>query len=517
MPDVDMKPSPGTPDPAAGYVTNLDRQVFAIRGLPEEVVAVLFAYYSRSTDSLRDNLRRLLREVEVPLQPGACEEDEDSLRDARNKAQQFHEKWVVGYGHSSVAEHAVVHLAMEDVSILASKTVEDARLGSYTEKSTRYVVFDENRYYTPPVYDNGSDAALYAETCRFLLGTYARLVPKVIDKVKSLRPRTEKQTERGWETACKASACDILRYLLPTATRTNIGLTANARTLEHMIVKLLSHPLEECQDLGTAMKEEARKIVPTLIKYADQSGYLTETRSALESLADSTLRSVEPVRQYGQQSVRLLRMPSDPERDLAAAILYEHSHLDWQAISDHVSSLSPEQRQAILRETLEKAEDGGRRGNFDQPLRALEHLYYTFEVLIDFGAFRDIQRHRMATQTRQRLTPEWGYDTPPEIEELGLLDEYRTCMDRAAAAWRVLSVEHPEEAQYVLPLAYRVRALYTWNLRELHHFISLRSGKQGHRSYRRVAQEVWRCLHAVHPLLADFIRVDMKDYPLARA
>jgi thymidylate synthase ThyX len=178
--------------------------------------------------------------------------------------------------------------------------------------------------------------------------------------------------------------------------------------------------------------------------------------------------------------------------------------------------MSSDEREKIIHAALASPEDGGQRGKWDQPLRALEHLYYTFEILVDFGAFRDIQRHRMATQTRQRLTTAWGYSTPPEIAEFGLSDTFDECMERAAQAYDRIALEMPEEAQYVLPLAYRTRVLFTWNLRELHHFISLRSGKQGHAAYRRIAQDVWRALSAEHPLMAGFIRVDLNDYSLAR-
>jgi len=497
------------------YVTNLDRPVFALRNLPEEVVAVLFAYYSRSREGLRDNLLRLLEGGEVAVEGAACEDDDEAtLLAAREKAKAFHEKWVVGYGHSSVAEHAVVHLAIEEVSILASKVIEDARLASFTEKSTRYVVFDETKYYTPPALSEGPMADVYAGACRHLLGTYARLMDETVERVRERRPRGEKQTERGWNTACKAAACDVLRYILPASTRTNIGMTANARTLEHLLAKLASHPLEECRELSATLKEEARRVAPTLIKYADRNAYLAETPSALSAIAREEIPATggEP---DGPQ-VRLLSGPAEADIELVTALLYEHSLAPWCKVRERAAAMSPERRAGIVREAAASVEDGGRRGKFDQPIRALEHLYYTFEVLVDFGAFRDIQRHRMATQTRQRLSTAWGYSTPPEIAEFGLDAAFTECMERSAEAYETLAASHPEEAQYVLPLAWRMRVLFTWNLRELHHFISLRSGKQGHASYRRVAQDVWRALAARDPLMAEHIRVDMKDYGLAR-
>jgi thymidylate synthase ThyX len=489
----------------------MDRPVFALRGLPEEVVAVLFAYYSRSTGSLRQNLERLLADGDVAI-GAAPAESEDALSDAMEKARKFHEKWVVGYGHSSVAEHAVVHLALEDVSILASKVIEDARLASYTEKSTRYVVFNEDRYYTPSSLAEGPSAAIYREACRHLLGAYARLMPEAVEKVKARRPRGPKQTERGWETACKAAACDILRYLLPASTRTNIGLTVNARALEYLLTKMMSNPLEECRDLGVSMKAEAQRVAPTLIKYAEPNPYMVETRAALQAFTPWKAAHEAPL----ENAVRLVKAPQDPEADLAAALLYEYSDESWETLRCNCANWPSERREEVIRAALLAEENGGRRRRFDQPPRALEHLYYTFEITLDFGAFRDIQRHRMATQSRQRLTTAWGYATPPEIAEFGWLDIYEECMARAAEAYAAIAREQPEEAQYVVPLAYRMRVLFTWNLREIHHFVSLRSGKQGHAAYRKIAQDVWTELHRLHPLMAEYVRVDMNHYGLAR-
>jgi len=492
------------------FVTNLDRPVFALRNLPEEVVAVLFAYYSRSAEPLRENLRRLLEDGDIEAFAGGGCEDEDTLLNAREKARQFHEKWVVGYGHGSVAEHAVVHLALEDVSILASKVIEDARLASFTEKSTRYVVFDESRYHTPAEFPPSLDVPP-SSVLRLLLGTYARLMPQVTAEVERRTPRKESQTERAWKAVCRSSACDILRYLLPTATHTNLGITANARTLEHLITKMLSHPLAECRTLGAQIKDEARTIVPTLIKYADRSDYLAEAPGIINEYAD-VLPQVTPAE---GPDVRLIRAPFEPEIDLATALLYDRGTLDWTVLREAVAEWPRERVEAVLRSALARKPEG-MRGDHDQVLRHLEHLTYTFEITIDYGAFRDIHRHRMATQTRQRLTPDLGYSTPPEIAELGLLDDYRRCMDTAAEAFRELERTAPDAAPYVLPLAYRMRVLFTWNLREMDHFITLRSSRQGHASYRRIAQDVWKALNRASPLLAEFIRVDMNDYRLAR-
>jgi thymidylate synthase ThyX len=493
----------------APYVTNVEQPIYALKNLPEEVVAVLFAYYSRSRDSLRRNLLKLIqeRDIDVEAHLASSSLGEAELTEAKEKARQFHEKWVVGYGHASVAEHAVVHLALEDVSIVATKIIEDSRLASFTEKSTRYVLFDDHKFYHVPRLMQSPLAALYEDAVRLLLHSYVTSIPQVVEGIKARVPRRTGQSERTYETACRAKAYDLLRYLLPASTMTNLGLTINARALEHLLTKLLSHPLEEARDLATAMKREAVKVVPTLLKYADHNPYFAETDQALRHLGRELFAEEEPP---GTPSVSLVRSPEDAEEQLAAAIVFGYTQLSWAQVAERVGKLPASQRQRIIDEYLQRREP------HDQPLRALEHLYYTFDIVLDYGAFRDIQRHRMATQTRQDLSTRYGYSVPEEIVAFGLGDVFQACMTRAADAHTRIAEQFPLEAQYVLPLAYRIRVLFTWNLRELCHFIQLRSARQGHASYRRIAQEVYREVERVHPTLARYIRVDLADYQLGR-
>jgi thymidylate synthase ThyX len=350
-------------------------------------------------------------------------------------------------------------------------------------------------------------ARLYEETCSFLLETYTRLTEPVVAAIRRETPRGDKQTERGYETACRAKSCDILRYVLPAATLTNIGMTINGRLLEHLITKLLSHPLEEARRIGALMKAEAQKIIPTLIKYADYNAYMAETRQSMEDLASEWFAGSLPEE---ARDVSLVRYPEDVEDQLVAAILYGYTVHPWRQVQQGVAKLSREEKERVIDEYLK------RRGRHDQPLRALEHLAYTFDILVDFGAFRDIQRHRMCTQTPQELGPVHGYSTPPEIAHYGLLAEYEACMARARDVYRVIAEDFPREAQYVLPLAFRRRVLFTWNLREIHHFVQLRSARQGHASYRHIAQQMFKEVERIHPLLAKYIRVDLHKYALPR-
>ena len=494
----------------APYVTNLDRPVFALQHLPEEVIAVLFAYYSRSRDSLRRNLLNLITAGDLDLlaQPPTVATDIPEFTHAQDKARQFHEKWVVGYGHASVAEHAVAHLAIENVSIVASKIIEDMRLASYTEKSTRYVEFDTTHYYPLPELHHTEAAAIYHDTVKMLFRTYKTLLPRLIAAIKQDVPRSPKQTERGHHHACRAKALDLLRYLLPAGTLTNLGMTINGRALEHLLTKMLSHPLPEVQHVGALIKAEAQRIIPTLLKYANRNRYMAETDDAMRAMvADLTA----PEGLQDDPAVRLVHAPEDAEILLVAAILYGYSHHPWPRLLTYVRTLSDTRRAQVIDEYL------CRRGPHDAPLRALEHLTYTFEVLVDYGAYRDIHRHRMATQTRQLPSPQHGYSTPEDIIRYGLQDEFDAAMAQAATTYEQLAREQPHLALYILPLAYRCRVLITWNLRAMHHFVQLRSAKQGHTAYRRIAQDIYRTLEQHHPLLARYMRVDLADYALARS
>ena len=496
------------------YVSNAERPVFVVQNLPEEVVAVLFAYYSRSRESLRRNLLKLLtdRDLDMASRVVVEEDDEAKLANARARARQFHEKWVVGYGHASVAEHAVAHIAVEDVSIITSKIIEDNRLAIYTYKSTRYVVFDPEKYYKAPELDGTPYAAPYHEAVSAMMRAYAELTPRAIEEIKRRTPRQEGQTEAGYNTACKAKACDLLRYVLPAATFTNVGVTVNGRALEHMITKLLSHPLREAREFGAAVKQESVKVIPTLLKYAEPSAFIAETNRAMSRLAADLLGAAPDAGQEPSANrATIVHYDAEAENKLVAAILYEYTQAGAAAVAARVRAMKQEEKERVIDEYL------SRRGKWDEPLRALEHVYYTFDLLVDYGAYRDIQRHRMATQTEQRLTNAHGYETPPELVEYGYGATFNELVERGSEAYEKIAGEFPYEAQYVLPLAFRKRALFTWNLRSLHHFVSLRSARQGHVSYRDIAQQVYYEIKRVHPLLARYIRVDLQDYALARA
>ncbi|MBI5531355.1 MAG: FAD-dependent thymidylate synthase [Deltaproteobacteria bacterium] len=489
----------------APFVSNLDRKVFALFGLPEEVIAVLFAYYSRSRDDLRTNLARLLADEELGIAGGSATQ----AAQAQDKARAFHEKWVVGYGHASVAEHAVVHLALEDVSIVASKVIEDLRLGSFTEKSTRYVVFDARSFADLPELPPEL-RSVYRASCEKLFGVYLELQPRVEERVRELAPKRPGQSDAAWNAAVRSHTCDLLRGLLPAGTLTNLGITANARAMAMLISKMLSWPLDEVKRIAGDMRTEALVVAPTLLRHAARNDFREAIAGDIAPAA-AALQGAARREEAAHVPVRLVQFDADAMERVVLALSYDCGE---SADADaRLQSLRAEPR-----DKLQAVVDAAmlHRGAYDPAPRAFEASSVTVELEVDYGAYRDLQRHRILTPLVRTLGCTLGAYVSEDLEAMGHGPRVKQALEEARGAWERIASSHPFEAQYAVPLAYRVRTLWTLNLRELFHVIELRSGKQGHASYRRVAQELYRAVVAVHPWLAKLIRADMESYRLAR-
>ncbi|MEM4662412.1 MAG: FAD-dependent thymidylate synthase [Candidatus Diapherotrites archaeon] len=487
------------------FVTNLDKNIYIVHNLPPEVVSVLFAYVSRSPESFRTNLLKLVKEGNLDLHTGE-KSKEVVLEKAIKKASDFQRKWVVGFGHFSIAEHAVVHIAIENISILATKILEDNRLASYTEKSTRYQKFDRNTYYKPKKIIESKYGKNYEETLNGLFDFYVESFPVVENYFKEKYPKKEEMSEQYYASYIKSKACDVLRYLLPTATLTNLGATFNARSLAHAIEKLLSHPLEEAQQIGQDIKAEATKIMPTLGGFAEKSTYIQETTRGLQELAKSEISmksGKRSLKKHNENKVKLVNYTLDAEERLIAAIMYKFVDLPYQKVLEKVKKMDNKKKKIVFEEFFKRI------SNKDAPLRELEHSFYTFEITVDYGAYRDLQRHRMCTQTTQMLTTKHGFCIPEEMKNLGLEKEFVDHMKKANELYFSLVDEFPYEAQYCVPLAFRNRTIFTMNARELYHIIRLRSGKAGHKSYRKVAQQMYFELQKAQPLIAKYFAVDL--------
>jgi len=503
------------------FVTNPDSPVYCLRDLPEEVTSVLFAYVSRSANSFRENLRALLGEEGIAAATGSTAPSTGlgayGFDPASETARRFHEKWVVGYGHASVAEHSVLHYGLEQVSILATKLLEDARLASYTEKSTRYQYFGRDTVRHDPdlaasPLGPACEAGLLAQMDAYR-DTFAALDAFLRRKV----PPKPDTNPKAYEAALHAQVCDAARYLLPLATRTMVAVTVNAREAAWMITKLLSSPLAEARELGLALRAEGRKICPTLLRHADANAFLPAAAGLAMTAAAEIPRTASGPG-LAANGVRLVSATPDPAGLLGASALdhllglwlAEHGHADLAATRRHLAG----QTEAAKLELLDRLHAA--MGPHDVPPRAFEGLHATFEVTVDYGAFRDIQRHRIGLQLNPLLDTSLGYETPDEIVEAGLEPAYRQQMERSAELYARAAARFPVQAQYLLPLAWRKRVLFDWDLREVAHFVRLRSAPQGHISYRRLAWQMRDAVVAAYPFAAPFLPVDRNRYALGR-
>ncbi|MGB8213874.1 MAG: FAD-dependent thymidylate synthase [Anaerolineales bacterium] len=449
------------------------RQIYLLspKELSPETIAVAFAKTSRSPESFR--------EIAAGLS------DEKSAR--------FHEKWVVGYGHASVAEHTVLHIAIENVSRLAVECIESNRLASYTEKSTRYQKWDTGAYYVPPELDGHPLLDTYIKTCNLLFQTYQDSLQPMRTLVERQSIRQQQETDEAYDRRIRSQYVDSCRFLLPAASLANLGMTANARTLEHAICKMLSHPLTEVRQIGGEIKCVAQTEAPTLVKYAEAAPYLVETRNNFQDKVHKE--------QAGKDKDWCKLIDFDPagERKVLAAALFHFGDISFSEALDIV-------RSAPAAELLRLADSLlGKLGGHDTPLRELEYTSYIFDLLIDQGGYAEFKRHRMMTQAPQMLTARLGYAIPRRITEAGFEPRYRSAMETVSQAYEKLAEWNPQVASYVVPNGFNRRVLFSLNLREAFAFCQLRAAPNAHFSMRRVASRVTEEICRVHPLLAKYM------------
>jgi thymidylate synthase ThyX len=463
-----------------------DRDIYLLspKQLSPETIAVAFAKTSRSPESFRD------------IAAGLSDE----------KSAQFHEKWVVGYGHASVAEHAVLHIAFENVSRIAIESIESNRLASYTEKSTRYQKWDGEDFTIPPELDGHALRDEYIQTIRLLFRTYTDSLEPVKSLIVKHSPRRENESEEAWDRRIRSQYVDVCRFILPAAALANVGMTVNARVLESAIRKMLSHSLQEVRQIGEKLKEVAKVEVPTLVKYAEIVPYLVETGKELVNWElvnreSSIVNRQSEIENRKSKWCTLIDYDKDGEKKVLAAALYRFGEMTFDDSLKYVKSLKKAER-ADLAERLFK-----HLGRFDEPLRELEYCTYTFDLVMDQGAYAEFKRHRMMTQTPQRLSTRLGYATPRLITEAGFGSRYEAAMDAAEKMYEELYTVSPNLAQYVVPNGFNRRVLASFNLHSAFHFCQLRSAANAHFSIRRVAQKMYEEMVRVHPLLTKYMRL----------
>jgi thymidylate synthase ThyX len=492
----------------APHFTNLDKPVFALVNLPETVKGALFARYSRYPGTLR---RLFLDEFadSLPELPASFEGDEG------RRAAELYERVFIEYGDDSVAQLGGAHIACEWTSNVLTKLLQRPRLAAYLEQSTRYIAYDRPmpgggfRYYR----DEGLGPE-YESAMERLFTLYSESLPKVRSWVESTFPPPGAGGEAAHRRAVNAKALDLLRGVLPAASLSHMGVFATGQSYEQLVLHLLAHPLPEARSYGEMILTELEAVMPSFlarVRRPERGGRW------VEQLADRSKRAVEAAERLGLRgepsaepaSVKLVAVDGD-ERRLAAALLVEESTRSEADVRASVERLS----EAELGELIASLVDA-RENRRHRPGRGLEAVKYRFEVVSDYGAFRDLQRHRLLTVQWQELTPRLGADIPEEVGLAGCGGAYRDALEVSAGAWETLRGRGTgPAAQYALCLAFRLRYVLDMNAREAMHLIELRSGAQGHPAYRAVAQEMHRLIAEVHPSVgAAMQHVDLTTEP----
>ncbi len=491
------------------YFTNLDQPVFALVNLPEVVKGALFARYSRSAKSLRRLfLDEFVGELDVSGDLGV-----DATIGLR-RAEELYDRVFFDYGDDSVAQLGGVHLACEQASNILTKVLEWGRLMSYLEQSTRYIAYDARlggryRYYRDPDILRSTHGARYVADLDGMFESYAATLPIMNEHFRRQFPKSPGDSDFVHRQAIRAKSFDAVRGMLPAASLSNVGIYGSGQGYENLLLRMRAHPLPEVRTYAAMMLTELRKVIPSFLKRVDiedrgvaWSRYLRGTQEAMAELAEGLVGGAGGG--YAETpAVTLVDFDPDAEVKLVASALYSHVDLPEEELRARVVDMSSDDRLNVLRTYT--GERGNRR---HKPGRALETPSYRFDVLCDYGAFRDLQRHRMLTIEWQRLTPTHGYTLPEAVEAAGLAELFTETMARSADLHDTLVEHFPEQAPYAVALAYRIRFVMQMNAREAMHLIELRSSTQGHPAYRHVAQEMHRLIEttAGHRAIAGMMR-----------
>lgn len=505
------------------YFTNIDQPVFALVNLPEVVKGALFARYSRSPKSLR---RLFLDEFvsDLDLSGDLSFDATIGLR----RAEELYEKVFFEYGDDSVAQLGGVHLACEQASNILTKVLEWGRLMSYLEQSTRYLGYDARlpsghyRYYRPPEILDSSLGARYVGDMDRVFDSYGEMLPKAQAWLQQRYPQEPGDSDFVYRQAIRAKALDAVRGLLPAAAMSNVGIYGTGQAYEMLLLRMRSHPLPEVRSYSLMMLEELRKVIPSFLRRVDIADRGGEWTEYFESTAAETTKVLEriwpdalaPSLDDNLPEITLTDFDPEGEDKVLAAIAFPGTTLSDAEAMRRVKALGHDEKVALL-----SAYVGDRQNRRHRPGRAFERTDYRFELVTDYGAFRDLQRHRLLTIDWQPLGVHLGYDTPAIIEESGLGDEFDAAIERSSDLYETLRGPFPHQAGYAVSLAYRIRYVMQMNAREAMHLLELRSGPQGHPSYRRAAQDMHTAIRDVaghRAIAATMIHVDHGSTDLER-
>src|SRR5262245_10878909 len=499
------------------YFTNTDRPVFALVNLPETVKGAMFARYSRSAKSLR---RLFLDEFRGDVAAVA----EGGPHIGTDRADRLYARVLNEYGDDSVAQLGSAHLACEGVSNILTKVLEWGRLMAYLEQSTRYVPYTDRpngrwKYHVPEEIARTPLAAAFTRTMDQAFDVYARWIPAMESHFRAKYPKAPGDSDAVYRSVIRAKALDTLRGLLPAATTSNVGLFGTGQAFEALLLRMFAHPLEEVRGCARQMLGELRQVIPAFLARLDQPNrggrwieYFAETRHDVARAAAPYLDALEA---EPRDELTLAEFDPEGEVKVVASALYSISALPDDQLLTMARQMSTADRAAVLRTYL-----GNRANRRHKPGRAFERTRYRFDVLADYGAFRDLQRHRLLTLEWQPLSPEHGYVEPAAIEEAGALNDWRAVMDRSAELHAAMTAHGLRDAAaYAVVMAYRVRFYMDMNAREAMHVIELRTAPQGHPSYRRICQAMHRAIADVaghHAIAAAMQFADHSEVELER-
>ncbi len=475
------------------YVTNTDLPVFALQNLSEVTKGALFARYSRSPKSLR----RLLLDEFLPAGPPAR-----GPAAGQDQAEDFFERVFIGFGDDSVAQLGAVHLACEGASNILTKVLEWGRFAAYLEQSTRYIPYTDRpggryRYHVPRELCAAPDLQRrYTQALDLAFDTYCRWLEPLKEHLRAQHPRPADMTPAAHRSAIKAKALDNLRGLLPAATRSNVGIFGSGQAMENLLLRMRAAPQSEVRAYAALMLQELRKVIPALVKRVDLpdrggrwSAYLEEVGQQTAAAAQALL-GPPPEAAPTEPYVALTEHDPEGEVKTVAAALYAVSTLSDAELLERARRMSAGERARVLRAYV-----GQRDNRRHRPGRAFERTAYRFDVVADYGAFRDLQRHRPLTLEWQPLSPRHGYAVPPVLQQVGGAADYRAVMQASAAAHdALLGAGLAAAAPYAVCLGFRVRFYMQLNARAAMHMLELRTSPQGHEAYRRICQQMHRLI-----------------------
>ena len=480
-------------------VTNSTGNVYVFNDtLSPTMIAAAMARLSRRSDDMRITIL-------------------DEFAGAAGKDEKLLQRVITAYGDDSVQQLVGLHMVVEKASNILTKKLEWGRLAAYLEQSTRYIYYDKkdangNYPYHVPSHFSADLKMSYMRAMDSIFENYSLMVRHLTKYIQDNSPTPESERDAAWKGAVRAQACDAIRPVLPVATQSTVGIYASGQALESLIMHLMSDDFKEARDVGQQLLDEARKVLPTFLERADKPtrggatiAYRANTFNAVKEKATELLSQ-----QYGQyeDKVRLSNVWPRNELDLVPDMLYEHSHLSLQEIQQEVSKWDYAKKSSVF-----SAYMGERLNRRHKPGRAIENAHYSWDLVCDYGIFRDLQRHRMVDDLAwQILTPRYGYEIPDLVEEAELTDLFEDCFDISLRLHSVLQAEVSEvDAQYAVLLGHRMRWKMTFNAREAFHFNELRTSPQGHPGYRKLVLDMHEKLSLVHPMLGEAMKFVNKD------